>query len=112
MGAELRLIAGNLQLSLSPSVGAAISAFDWFDEGAAQPILRKCHSPLEKVLDAGSLPLVPFVDRVRSGRFTFRKREVRLQPNMAGDPVPLHSHAARTSIKAAAAGAVATIYQS
>jgi len=33
---------------------------------------------------------VPYVNRVRGGRFTFRARKVRLQPNMAGDPSPLH----------------------
>jgi aldose 1-epimerase len=52
--------------------------------------LRKCHSPLEKVLDAASFPLVPYVNRIRDGSFHFRGREVRLQPNMAGDPSPLH----------------------
>ena len=37
-----------------------------------------------------SFPLVPFVNRIRGGRFRFRKREVVLQPNMAGDISPLH----------------------
>ena len=41
-------------------------------------------------LEAASFPLVPFVNRIRSGVFTFRGREVRLEPNMAGDPSPLH----------------------
>ncbi len=44
----------------------------------------------ENVLDAASFPLVPYVNRIRGGRFTFRGREVRLAPNMAGDPSPLH----------------------
>lgn len=52
--------------------------------------MRKCHSPLEKVLDAPCFPLVPYVNRIRGGRFTFRGREIRLRPNMAGDPSPLH----------------------
>ena len=42
------------------------------------------------MLDAASFPLVPYVNRIRDGRFTFRGREVRLAPNMAGDPSPLH----------------------
>ena len=82
--------AGNLRLELSPSIGGAISAFEWVDGERARPILRKCHSPLEKVLDAACFPLVPYVNRIRGGRFTFRGREVRLAPNMAGDPSPLH----------------------
>jgi aldose 1-epimerase len=92
MGSEpiLLLSAGNLQLSLSPSIGGAISGFQWIDRGDARPILRKCHSPLEKVLDAACFPLVPYVNRIRGGRFEFRGREVLLSPNMASDPSPLH----------------------
>jgi aldose 1-epimerase len=52
--------------------------------------LRKCHSRLENVLDAACFPLVPYVNRIRGGSFAFRRREVRLRPNMAGDPSPLH----------------------
>ena len=52
--------------------------------------MRECHSPLEKVLDAASFPLVPYVNRIRGGRFSFRGREIRIEPNMAGDPSPLH----------------------
>jgi aldose 1-epimerase len=52
--------------------------------------LRKCNSCYENVLEAASFPLVPYVNRIRGGRFTFRGREVTLAPNMAGDPSPLH----------------------
>ena len=87
---SVHLAAGGLSLELSPSIGGAISAFEWTGAGGARPILRKCNSALEKVLDAGCFPLVPYVNRIRGGRFTFRGREVRLEPNMAGDPSPLH----------------------
>jgi aldose 1-epimerase len=84
------MAAGNLRLELSPSIGGAISKFAWADGGASRPILRESHSPLEKAVDAASFPLVPYVNRIRGGRFTFRGREVRIAPNMAGDPSPLH----------------------
>jgi aldose 1-epimerase len=84
------LSAGNLRLELSPSVGGSISGFEWVDGDQPRPILRKCNSPLEKVLDAGCFPLVPYVNRIRGGTFSFRGREVHLTPNMAGDPSPLH----------------------
>jgi aldose 1-epimerase len=87
---SVNLAAGNLRLGLSPSVGGAISAFEWTGAGGARPILRKCHTPLEKVLDADCFPLVPYVNRIRGGCFTFRGRTVRLTPNMPGDPSPLH----------------------
>jgi aldose 1-epimerase len=86
----LKLEAGRLRLELSPAVGGAISALGWVDGAEAQPILRPCPRPLEKVLDAACFPLVPYVNRIRDGRFTFRGREIRIAPNMAGDPSPLH----------------------
>ena len=86
----VKLAAGPLRLELSPSIGGAISAFEWTGEGAPRAILRPTSAPLEKVLDAASFPLVPYVNRIRGGRFAFRGREVRIAPNMAGDPSPLH----------------------
>ena len=87
---HVTMIGGRLRLELSPCIGGAISAFEWIEGGSSRPILRKCHTPLEKVLDAASFPLVPYVNRIREGHFRFRRREVLLQPNMAGDPSPLH----------------------
>ena len=84
------LTAGKLRLKLNPSIGGSISAFEWLDGDSVRPILRECHTDLENVLDASSFPLVPFVNRIRGGVFSFRGREVRLKPNMAGDPSPLH----------------------
>ena len=84
------LESGKLRLGLSPSVGGSISAFDWLGPNAAAPILRRCNSRSGNVLDAASFPLVPYVNRIRGGRFSFRGREVRLAPNMAGDASPLH----------------------
>jgi aldose 1-epimerase len=86
----VELNVGNLRLRLSPSIGGSITAFEWLGGGAARPILRECHSPVEKVLDAACFPLVPYVNRIRGGRFVFRGREVTIAPNMAGDPSPLH----------------------
>jgi len=86
----LILTAGNLRLELSPSVGGAISNFEMIGPDFSTPILRKCNNRLENVLEAASFPLVPYVNRIRDGRFTFRGRGVRLEPNMPGDPSPLH----------------------
>jgi aldose 1-epimerase len=88
--APLNLSSGILELRLSPSIGGAISNFTWIGDGARQPILRDCHTRLENVLDAACFPLVPFVNRIRGGCFSFRGRQVRLSPNMAGDLSPLH----------------------
>jgi aldose 1-epimerase len=84
------LTTNNLRLELSPSVGGSISSFDWLGDGGERSILRKCNKRLENVLDAASFPLVPYVNRIRDGRFEFRGRMAVLTPNMPGDPSPLH----------------------
>jgi aldose 1-epimerase len=84
------LRTGNLELRLSPSIGGAIEAFEFVRDARPRAILRESHTRLEKVLDAACFPLVPYVNRIRGGRFRFRGREIRLAPNMAGDPSPLH----------------------
>ncbi|MFC7538039.1 aldose 1-epimerase [Sphingomonas sp. GCM10030256] len=85
------LRAGSLEVQLNPSIGGSIQGM-WQigNDGSRHPILRECHSAEPSVLDMASFPLVPFVNRIRGGRFTFRGREVRLQPNMVGDVSPLH----------------------
>lgn len=87
---EVTLTAGRLRLALIPSVGGAISAFEWTSEGALRPIMRHCDRPLAKVGDTACFPLVPYVNRIRGGVFQFRGEEIRIAPNMAGDPSPLH----------------------
>ena len=84
------LSCGRLRLALCPALGGSISTFEWIEGDRSWPILRECRSPLEQVLDAASFPLVPYVNRIRGGRFSFRGREILLRPNMARDPSPLH----------------------
>lgn len=86
----IELTAGPLRLKLSPEIGGSIAGFEWNDGDQSWPILRRCPDPLKQVLDAASFPLVPYVNRIRDGSFIFRGRDVHLQPNMAGDPSPLH----------------------
>src|SRR6059058_4388740 len=88
--ALVQVSAGSLSLSLNPSIGGSICGFDWTDKHRSARILRGCNRNGQNVLEASSFPLVPFVNRIKGGRFTFRGRTVRLQPNMAGDPSPLH----------------------
>lgn len=86
----LRLRTASLELELSPSIGGSIRGLYWHSEERRTPLLRECNSSQSSVLDMASFPLVPFVNRVRDGKFTFRGRQIKLEPNMAGDPSPLH----------------------
>ncbi|MBV8687650.1 MAG: aldose 1-epimerase [Alphaproteobacteria bacterium] len=88
----LNLSNGALTLVLAPSRGGSIARFDYRStDGAAIPLLRGSEDPAGgAILDHASFPLVPYVNRIRGGRFPFRGREVRLAPNLPGDPSPLH----------------------
>jgi aldose 1-epimerase len=90
---RLTLRAGMLELVLAPAVGGSIARFDHIGpDGERRPILRGTDRNDSAVLDMGSFPLVPYCNRIRGGRFTFRGREVRQSPNMPGDSSPLHGH--------------------
>lgn len=87
---DLTLRTGNLELVLSPSVGGAIRRFAWLGGEKPVPLLRETPQGSGDVLAMASFPLVPYVNRIRGGRFTFRGREVVIRPNMASDISPLH----------------------
>jgi aldose 1-epimerase len=85
------LLCGALSLTLSPELGGSIARFDYRrSDGTQIPVLRGSADRDATVLDQASFPLVPYSNRIRGGRFTFRGREVRIAPNMTGDPSPLH----------------------
>jgi aldose 1-epimerase len=86
----VRLAEGPLELRISPEMGGSVAGFDWIGAPERSEILRSMKTGACSITDAASFPLVPFVNRVRGGKFEFRGREIRLQPNMPGDPSPLH----------------------
>lgn len=86
----ISLTAGPLDLVVSPGTGGSIVRFSYRDGDRQIPVLRGCDGVPDHVLATGSFPLVPYVNRIRGGEFTFRGRTVRLAANMTGDPSPLH----------------------
>lgn len=86
---RLALSAGPLRLGIAPELGGCIASFEWTNGSSRRPVMRSSDH-VANVLEAACFPLVPFVNRIRGGRFSFRGREVRLEPNMAGDSIPLH----------------------
>lgn len=102
----LTLSAGSLTLQLVPPLGGSIAAFMYATaDGERIPCLRGVEGNSTDPLDHACFPLVPFVNRVRGGRFSFREREVVLQPNLPGDPSPLHGQGWRAAWEVASAGA-------
>lgn len=83
------LVAGDLRLVLAPQIGGSIARFDRISGEQRQPILRGADE-VESPLEAACFPLVPYCNRIRDGRFTFRGRVVTIRANMPGDRSPLH----------------------
>ena len=108
----LELHNGPLHLALSPSVGGSIARFDWVARGDLRhAVMRGCNNGSTNVLEAACFPLVPFVNRIRASRFTFRGREVVLRPNMAGDPSVLHGQGWLSEWTVESAGASDAVLQ-
>jgi aldose 1-epimerase len=85
------LRTGALEVELAPGLGGSIVRFDRLDpSGGRQPLLRGGGEDIDDVLEAGCFPLVPFVNRIRGGRFVCDGRTVTLAPNLPGDASPLH----------------------
>lgn len=84
------LSEGPLEVVLSPATGGSIARFTYRDADREVAILRGCEGTPQHVLATGNFPLVPYVNRIRGGEFTFRGRTIRLATNMEGDPSPLH----------------------
>lgn len=90
---RVRLTAGDLSVELVPAVGGVVRSFRAGD----QPVFREGPSPITDANDGGCYPLVPFSNRVRDGRFSFRGREVTLRPNLLPQKHPLHGQGWRSA---------------
>lgn len=100
------LSSGPLALRLVPPLGGSVASLVYAtSEGERIPCLRGVDGKSTGPLDLACFPLVPFVNRVRGGRFAFRGREVGLRPNLRGDPSPLHGQGWRAPWAVASAGA-------
>lgn len=82
---ELR--AGALRLALRPDLGGCIAGL-WHH---GVPVLRSVEpGQLARARESASYPLVPYSNRIADGRFDWRGRSHRLDPNFPGSPHTLH----------------------
>ena len=85
------LTRGPLSLRLAPGRGGGIASFECCAvSGGNISIFRPSNLDDPSPTALASFPLVPFVNRVRGGAFSFRGRRVTLERNMPPDPSPLH----------------------
>lgn len=87
----LLLTRGPLKLRLLPSRGGGIASFECCAVSNENiSIFREFDPAGDSPTALASFPLVPFVNRVRGGAFSFRGSRVTLARNMPPDPNPLH----------------------
>jgi aldose 1-epimerase len=87
----IHLSLGRLSLSLAPGLGGGIASFGCCAVSNENiEIFRSYDGRDPSPTALASFPLVPFVNRIRGGAFSFRGRRVTLAQNMPPDPSPLH----------------------
>lgn len=85
MGAEVRLAAGPAEVAVWPGTGALVGRFTVADVDVLHPA--------GGVWPGGSFPLLPWSNRISGGGFTFGGRFHALEPNLPGEPFPIHGNA-------------------
>ena len=89
------LRAGHAEAGVAPHIGGALTHFAWHDGARTTDWLRCCAAadrvdgPADRL---ACFPLVPFSNRIRDGRFTFRGRTVTLPLNQLPQPHAEHGH--------------------
>jgi aldose 1-epimerase len=82
------------QLTLDAAHGGGIRQFNWRN----RPIFRPTPQGAgDDVFDLACFPMVPYVNRIAGGRFSFGARAVHLQRNWTQDPHPLHGQGWRSA---------------
>ncbi len=73
----IEIEGGPTRLVLAPEIGGGLAALTWRDH----PILRTAPPHPSGPLDLGEFPLLPYVNRIAHGRFTWRGRAIALDPD-------------------------------
>jgi len=86
MSASVTLRRGDWTLALRPDLGGALSALTH----RTGPVLRASAADVSAPLDTACFPLVPYANRIASGRFHYRGRSWQLAKNFGAHPHTLH----------------------
>jgi aldose 1-epimerase len=82
------------EASIVPELGAGLAWYDLMIDGRREPIFRPCREPSEACpFDLALNLLVPWSNRISGGGFVFGSEFHRLEPNLPGEPCPIHGNA-------------------
>ena len=86
----ITLRAGGAGLVLAPEAGGSVVRY-WIEHGAATwDLLRPWRAPGADVFESAGFALVPYSNRIRAGRFSFRGRHVILPLNRPPERHSIH----------------------
>jgi aldose 1-epimerase len=92
--AIITIADGVAEASIVPELGAGLAGYDLMIEGRREPIFRPCRQPSDaRPFDLALSLLVPWSNRISGGGFIFGSEFHRLEPNLPGEPFPIHGNA-------------------
>ena len=85
---------GVAEASIVPELGAGLAWYDLLVGGRREPIFRRCGKPEQaQPFDLAHNVLAPWSNRISGGGFVFRGEFHQLEPNLPGEPSPIHGNA-------------------
>lgn len=84
---------GTSEVVIVPDLGAGLASYDLLVDGGRQPLFRPCRNLVRaQPFDLASNLLVPWSGRISGGGFRFGGRFHSLDPNLEGEPLPIHGN--------------------
>ena len=89
----LTLTDGLAEVVIAPALGAGLVGYEFIRGDRHEPLFRRCRSVATATpFDLACNLLVPWSNRISGGGFRFRGRFHALEPNLAGEPLPIHGN--------------------
>lgn len=89
----LTLSDGAAEVVIAPELGAGLASYDLVDAAERAPLFRPCRDLAHaQPFDLANNLLVPWSNRISGGGFHFGGRFHRLDPNLPGEPYPIHGN--------------------
>jgi len=109
----ISLADGVAEVVIVPGLGAGLARYDLVAHGRREPLLRPCRDLARAApFDLANILLVPWSNRISGGGFAFGGRFHPLQPNLVGEPMPIHGNgfsSAWTTVETSAVSACLTL---
>lgn len=90
----ISLSDGRAEIDILPEQGAAISRYEFVSHGSRHRLFEPTpFGQTKQPLEVGAILLVPWSNRISDGGFTYDGRFIALDPNVEGEPLPIHGNA-------------------